>query len=382
MTILHTFISPRRYAQGADALTEIGMLIQPLGKTAFVLYDCAAIDLWARHVRPALVIAGLYVSGTEFAGECTQAEVDRVRTAARVMRADIIIGLGGGKAIDTAKAVADDLGTALAIVPTLASTNAPTSSFAAIAADNGIFDHYRFCRHNPDLVLVDTQVIADGPVRPFIAGIGNALGTWFEARAIAQSYATTMAGGWQTVAAAALSRACWDTIRVYSVDAIAAVRAHRVTDAVEKVVEANTLLSGLGFESGGLAAAHAIHNGLIALPETHEMWHGEKIAFGTLVLLELEKHNTKDRRDVLDFCLAVGLPVCFADLGVPNITPAQIATVAERALATGETIYNEPCTLSPETVIEALRSADARGRAATAVTALHEGSGRRVPVRV
>ena len=121
-----------------------------------------------------------------------------------------------------------------------------------------------------------------------------------------------------------------------------------MTEAVEKVVEANTLLSGLGFESGGLAAAHAIHNGLTALPETHGMWHGEKVAFGVLTLLELEKHHMQDRRDVLDFCLAVGLPVCFADLGVPNVTLAQIATVAQRALAEGETIYNEPCALSPE----------------------------------
>ncbi|MEO8713549.1 MAG: glycerol dehydrogenase [Acetobacteraceae bacterium] len=368
MTILHTFISPRRYAQGAGALAEAGTLIQPLGTHAFVLYDRTVTDRWARQLRPALIAAGLDVSGAEFAGECTQAEIDRVDTAARVMRADIIVGLGGGKVIDTAKAVADDLGATLAILPTLASTDAPTSALSVIYTNQGIFDHYRSYRHNPDLVLVDTQVIADAPVRLFIAGIGDALSTYFEARATAQSYATTMAGGWQTVAAAALARACWDTIRVYSMEAITALRAHRVTDAVEKVVEANTLLSGLGSESGGLAAAHAIHNGLTALPETHGMWHGEKVAFGTLVLLELEKHNAQYRRDVLDFCLAVGLPVCFADLGVPHITPAQIATVAERALATGETIYNEPCTLSPETVMEALRSADARGRTARAVT--------------
>ncbi len=369
MTILHTVISPRRYAQGAGALAQAGTLIQPLGEHAFVLYDRAVADRWARQLRPALVASCLGVGGTEFQGECTQAEIDRVSAAARVMRADIIVGLGGGKAIDTAKTVADDLGAALAILPTLASTDGPTSALSVIYTDQGIFDHYRSYHHNPDLVLVDTQVIADAPVRLFIAGIGDALSTHFEARATAQSYPTTMAGGWQTVAAAALARACWETIRVYSVEAIAAVRAHRVTDAVEKVVEANTLLSGLGFESGGLAAAHAIHNGLTALLGTHGMWHGEKVAFGTLTLLELERHNARDRRDVLDFCLAVGLPVCFADLGVPNITLAQIAAVAERALATGETIYNEPCTLSPDVVIEALRSADARGRAAKVVPA-------------
>jgi glycerol dehydrogenase len=216
-------------------------------------------------------------------------------------------------------------------------------------------------------VLVDTQVIADAPVRPFIAGIGNALATWFEARATAASYGTTMAGGWQTVAASALARACWETLQRYGVEAIAAVRAHRVTDAVEKVVEANTLLSGLGFESGGLAAAHAIHNGLAALAETHRMWHGERIAFGVLTQLELEKHHLQDRRAVLDFCVAVGLPVCFSDLGVPDVTPAQIATVAERALVEGETIYNEPCALSLEAVITALWAVDARGRAAKGI---------------
>src|SRR6476659_144058 len=109
MSILHMFIGPRRYAQGAGALAAVGTLIQPLGARAFVLYDGAAADLWARRVRPALAAAGLDVSGAEFAGDCTQAEICRVRTAARVMRADIIVGLGGGEVIDSAKAVAEHL---------------------------------------------------------------------------------------------------------------------------------------------------------------------------------------------------------------------------------------------------------------------------------
>lgn len=161
MSILHTFLSPRRYAQGAGALAEAGTLIQPLGEHAFVLYDRAIAGLWVRQIRPALAAACLGVRGAEFAGECTQKEIDRVRTAARVMQADVLVGFGGGKTIDTARAVADDLGTALATVPTLAATGAPMSALSAIDTDAGLFDHYRFCRHNPDLVLVDTQVIAD-----------------------------------------------------------------------------------------------------------------------------------------------------------------------------------------------------------------------------
>ena len=369
MGILHMFISPRRYAQGAGALAEAGGLIRPFGSRAFVLYDRAARDLWARQLHPALATGCLTVNAAEFAGECSQAEIDRIAMSARVTRADIIIGLGGEKVVDTAKAVAADLAAALVIIPTLASTDAPTSARSAISTDQGTFEQYRFHCHNPDLVLVDTQVIANAPLRPFIAGIGDALATLFETRATAQSYSTTMAGGWQTIAAGALARACWETLRQYSPEAIAAVRAHRVTDAVEKIVEANTLLSGLGSENGGLAAAHAIHNGLAALPETHGMWHGEKVAFGVLTLLEMERGNARERRDVLDFCLAIGLPVCFADLGVPDVTDEQLAAVAARALATGETIYNEPCALSPNAIIDALRSADARGRAARAVAA-------------
>ena len=48
-------------------------------------------------------------------------------------------------------------------------------------------------------------------------------------------------------------------------DGVAAARDVEVdalTPALERVVEANTLLSGLGFESGGLCIAHAVHNGL------------------------------------------------------------------------------------------------------------------------
>lgn len=367
MGILHTFISPRRYAQGAGALAEAGTLIGPLGEHAFVLYDRAMRDLWAGQLRPALAVNCVSVCGAEGTAEGTATEIDRIARAARVTRADIVIGMGGGMVIDIAKAVADDLNAALVIIPTLASSGAPVSAFSVVAADAGASSQYHLHRRNADLVIVDTQVIVNAPVRSFIAGIGNALATDFEARAAAQAYATTMAGGWQTIAAGALARACWETLRRYSPEAIAAVRAHRVTDAVEKIVEANILLSGLGSESGGITAAHAVCNGLMALPETQALWHGERIAFGVLAVLELEKASAQERRDVLDFCLAVGLPVCFADLGIPDVTLAQMRAVTERAMAEGETIYNEPCALSVTAVVEALRAADARGRTAKAV---------------
>jgi glycerol dehydrogenase len=364
MAIFHVFVSPKRYVQGPGALAEAGTLIYPLGRTAFVLHSSAAADSWIRSLAPTLSAVGIDAHSTLFAGEHTRQEIERVTLAARIQRTDLVIGLGDRTALDVAKGVARNLQVPLVIIPTVTTSAAATRTPAMNDVEAGALDPYHAPYSSPDLVLVDTQVIADGPARAFVAGIGEALPTWFAARATAQSYATTMAGGWQTTAASAVANGCWETLRCYAPEAVAAVRAHRVTDAVERVVEATTLLSGLGAENGGLAAAHAIRNGLATRPEMQACWHGELMAFALLTQLELERRTENDRRDVLRLCLAVGLPVCFVDLGVQSATAAHIAHVAARALSAGESIDHEPCTVTQETVMEALRAADARGFAA------------------
>lgn len=89
-----------------------------------------------------------------------------------------------------------------------------------------------------------------------------------------------------------------------------------VTEALERIIEANTYLSGIGFESSGLAAAHAIHNGFTILEECHHLYHGEKVAFGTLAQLVLQNSPMDEIETVLGFCQRVGLPVTLAQMGV------------------------------------------------------------------
>ena len=173
-------------------------------------------------------------------------------------------------------------------MPTIASTDAPCSALSVIYSDQGVFERYLFLPANPNMVLVDTAVVSAAPVRLLVAGMGDALATYFEARACEASGATNCVGGRTTLAAMGLARLCYDTLMENGVKAKLAVEQKVCTKAVEHVIEANTYLSGLGFESGGLAGAHAIHNGLTAIPETHKMYHGEKVAFGTLVQLVLE----------------------------------------------------------------------------------------------
>ena len=170
-------------------------------------------------------------------------------------------------------------------------------------------------------------------MRLAISGMGDALATYFEAKACVDSEADTCAGGKATSAALALARLCFDTLMADGVKAKVALEAGCSTPAVEHVIEANTLLSGIGFESCGLAAAHAVHNGMTQLPETHAMLHGEKVAFGTLVQLVLENAPTETFEQVMGFCLEVDLPVTLGDLGVEDISRERIMAVAEAACA-------------------------------------------------
>jgi len=242
----------------------------------------------------------------------------------------------------------------------VASTDAPTSALSVIYSDEGVFHRFLILPRNPDLVLVDTEVIARAPVRYLVAGIGDGLSTWVEARANLESRRPAMAGGVATLAAANLAKLCWDTLMTYGPAAVRAVERQAVTLAVERVVEANTLLSGLGFESGGLAAAHAVHNGITALHErTHMILHGEKVAFGTLVQLVLGGRPTVELYTFIDYCAVVGLPTTLAELHLADASESELRLVAERACAPGETIHNMPFVVTPDMVFDAIHAADA-----------------------
>ena len=137
---------------------------------------------------------------------------------------------------------------------------------------------------------------------------------------------------------------------------------HVVTPALSHVVEANTLLSGLGFESGGLAAAHSIHNGLTTLEGTHTSYHGEKVTIGVLAGLLLSDRPPAVINEVYEFCESVGLPTTLADIGIGDATDDDLRDVALAACAEGETIHHEPCPILPDEVFAALKMADRLGQ--------------------
>ncbi|WP_337875446.1 glycerol dehydrogenase [Elioraea sp.] len=356
--MLTTAIFPGRYVQGEGALAALGEEVARFGSRAFAVMDPFAMDTLRPRIEAGLGEA-IALTAERFGGECSDEEIARLAEAASA--ADVIVGIGGGKALDTAKAVAHGLRRPVAIVPTIASTDAPCSALSVIYTPEGAFKRYLVLPHNPAVVLVDTGVIARAPVRFLVAGMGDALSTWFEAEDCRVKRGANMTGRLGPMTAYALARLCYDTLLQYGVLAKAACAQQVVTPALEHVVEANTLLSGLGFESGGLAAAHAIHNGLTVLDETHDYWHGEKVAIGTLALLMLADRPPALIDEVFGFCERVGLPTALAAIGLGGVDDAALMRVAERACAEGETIWNTPHEVSPRRVVAALRAVDAEG---------------------
>jgi glycerol dehydrogenase len=363
--MLSVFCSPSRYTQGSNATTALGREMRGLGLLgpALIVAGRAASRLLSSTWETAFREAGIAHAVHPFGGECSLAEIERVKSAARQHKAQVIVGAGGGKVLDTARAAAADLDLPVVNCPTVASSDAPCSALSVIYTDEGIFHQYRFYRKNPDLVLVDTRVIAQGPPRLLVAGMGDALATWFEAKTCVAGCVKNMRGGASTRSALALADLCYRTLLEDGANALRAVQARVVTPALERLVEANTLLSGLGFESSGLAAAHAVHNGLTAAPATHAYFHGEKVAYGLLVQLVLEGQPRSVVEEVLHFATEVGLPVTLAEIGLTELPVEMLQQVAARATAEGETIHNEPFEVRPDMVADAIRAADATGRA-------------------
>ncbi len=357
--MLTTSIFPSRFVQGAAALATLDAELARLGTRAACLVDSNVAHLLDATLAQASSRVTLHVR--EIHAACTERSVAEAAQWIRETQADVVVSFGGGKVIDTGRAAADDLRLPFACVPTIAASDAPCSALSVIYDDAGRVVHDRFVRRNPDLVLLDTSIIVRAPVRFFIAGIGDALATWYEADSCRRAHANNLCGGRGTALAFEAARLCRDMLFAHAPQAVHDCRAQLVTPDFDATLEATVLLSGLGFESGGVAAAHAIHHGLAELAATHGRLHGEKVAIGVLASLFLSTTHAAERAQVFAFCRSVGLPTTLAEIGVDAADTAALETAAARACRAGEIIHNEPFPVTPPMVVAALKAMDACG---------------------
>ncbi|AIF42908.1 glycerol dehydrogenase [Virgibacillus sp. SK37] len=357
------FTSPAKYIQGKNTIKNIGSYLKEIGSQAAVIADDIVWDIAGHQVVDALKEKNIESREILFNGESSEEEIERITQEAKDAGATIVIGVGGGKTLDTSKAIADALNAYTVIVPTAASADAPTSALSVVYSNEGAFEGYRFYKRNPDLIILDTKIIAAAPPRLLTSGIADAMATWVEARAVIRNGGKNQVGGKTTLAAEAIAKRCEEVLFEYGHLAYESAKIKAATPALEHVVEANTLLSGLGFESGGLAAAHAIHNGFTALDgEIHHLTHGEKVAFGTLVQLTLEDSSLEEIERYIGFYISLDLPVTLEDIKLKDAKREDIWKVAEAANVKEETIHNG-FNVTVDEVVDAIFATDQYAKA-------------------
>jgi len=358
MKILGT---PQRYIQGAGALQEMGSVLREFGRKPMFVADAVVMKIVRPRIEEILRNEQLEGVFTEFRGECSHGEIERLAEICRKEACDIGVGLGGGKTSDSTKGIKLRLGLPLIIAPTIASNDSPTSRIIPIYSETGHLVDVQILPTNPDVVLVDTGIIAKAPFRFLAAGMGDALATKFEAEQCHRSGGLNFFKGRACQATLALSDACYRMIRGHGLAAKKAIEDGIVNDDVEQVVEANILLSGVGFESGGLAAAHALNHGLTLVQEPHKCLHGENVAFGLLVQFVLEGRSEEFFEDILEFYKAIGLPTTLKQIGLPHITESQMDILLERVCRQGSYIYNMNVAIDQPKIREGIMRADELG---------------------
>ena len=356
------FGSPSRYIQGRCELENLREYTDAYGKKVFILVDTFFFKEYKEKFEAMYAGGDSTVIVEEFSGEITAEKIDEIAEGLRAFGPEVVAGMGGGKTMDTAKAVSDIFKAVTVIIPTTASTDAPTIGLSVIYTETGEHVGPRHYVKNPDLVLLDTDIISKAPVRFLIAGMGDALATFIETRANLQSHSPNYVGkGFcSTIAVGAIAEACHKTILEKGARARRAAERGLCTIDVEDVIEANTLLSGLGVQKSSCAGAHSIAEGITVLPACQKLLHGEVVAFGILVQLMIEGRPNEEIEEIYAFFREVGLPSTFADLGLENVTDEEIMSVAEESLKSYWDV--EPFPVTAQMIHDAMILADIQGR--------------------
>jgi glycerol dehydrogenase len=358
-------ISPHRYIQGQGTLDHLGTYISVIpSERPAVLLSVGGEKRFGDQIGNSFKAHGISHTVAIFKEECSENEVERLVSLLenRAPDTDAIIAVGGGKCMDVGKCVAFHLGVPIVTCPTIASTDAPCSAVSVMYSDEGVQIGPKFFPNSPALVVVDTRIIIEAPMRQLIAGMGDALATYYEARTCFQNLrARSMVGARPTITAMAISELCAKTILENGMNAVDAMVRQEPNEVFERIVEANTLLSGIGFESGGLAAAHAVAAGLTEIPVLHrDFYHGELVGIGILTHLLLEE-KADEARKVAEFMAGVGLPIHAGQLSLDMEQDAPSIKKAMEGAVSSNLTSAEPFEVSPEKLFGAFVEADLLG---------------------
>jgi len=350
--MIDLLLAPKQYIQNGGAFLETGMRVKGYGRCPLVLADERVLSIIRQPIEASLLQELLSPRFVRFGEESSYREIDRLIRLARQKEVDFILGAGGGKTLDVSRIVAGRLGLPLVTLATSASTCSAASAVALIY-ENGM-RRETFSGKCPELALVDTGVISRAPFHLLAAGMADALAKWYEGKPI---YDQLVCPDAATQAAMNLSTQIKETIFAFAMEAKLDVKRQKSSEALERIVEANILLTALVSSLGGqrlrAAVAHGLLYGLgLNAYGTHRL-HGEIVAFGVLVQLSLEKKED-ELHLLLPLFSDLGLPLSLSDFGM-DVEDGLVVEGVTRACVKDNFVHNMPFPVTPKALLESIR---------------------------
>lgn len=347
-------IAPQCVIRAEQSLAQLESLIQPYGQRPLMVGGEQSLEVLQPYVAS---FSTVQLATANYGQDCSEASLTALRERVTRHRADVIVGVGGGKALDAAKLLAHQTRCPVITIPTSGATCAAWTALSNVYSEGGAFQYDVGLPRCPDLLILDYEVIRTAPQRTLVAGIGDALAKWYEASVSSGHSQETL-----TIAAVQQARVLRDILFQKSGTAIA----QPDSDEWRQVVDATVLMAGVVGGLGGAqcrtVAAHAVHNGLTHLSPTRASLHGEKVAYGILVQLRLEEliqHNhlaTTARHQLLKFYGEIGLPMTLADLGMEDVSLKDLQTAAQVACQPESDLHHLPFMVMPDQLMAAMVS--------------------------
>ncbi len=320
------------YTIGKDAYLNISNVCSQLGKRVLIVGGETALSKSLSKLREGLCDFTI-IDTVIYGKECYRKRVEELFDEYKDKDVDFVIGVGGGKALDTSKCLADMLKVRVITVPTIASTCAASSALAVMYNENHTYEGFWYFKSPAYHAFIDTEIICSAPEKYFRAGIGDTLAKYYEvefsARGKEKSYKDEMA--------ISISRMCNTPLLSAALDALNDAKTNHPTEKFEQaaliILISTGMVSMLVNPEFNGALAHALFYGLTVLPGFEEKFlHGDVIGYTTTVQLILDGKLEEAKR-VSELIGKMGVERTLKERGIKvdynYLEPVLAATLAD-----------------------------------------------------